>query len=493
MPSDLMDRQESSPFLESLLRAKNAPALSFHMPGHKFSSTLNPLLTEYVGEEAYRADLTEMRPGVDYLHAAKEELLQAQQLAAQACGAKRSFFLVNGSTVGNIVSVMATAQDGQKVIVPRASHRSIYGGLMLSGATPVYVPPLYHPEVNFPLAVPVETVASLLREHPDAKAVQITAPNYYGYLSDVGGLAELAHQHGIPLLVDEAHGAHLAFHPMLPRSAVQLGADLVVQSSHKTLGALTQSALLHLNGDRVNEAQVERLLSVLQSSSPSALLMASLDGARQQMATKGEALLSRALELAHEARERIRHIPGLWCYGEELVGQPGIFAHDPTKLVIRVSETGQNGPTFARRLADEHHIHVEFVDPIQLICSITVADDAARVQQLLKGLEAVATSGTTGTTHRLTTMEPPALPRMAMNPRQANFAPSRRVPLKEAAGEICAEQIMPYPPGIPLVVPGEIIERDMIEYLGFIQAQGIKIVGPEDSGLKFIRIISPSG
>ncbi len=482
--------QDKTPFLESLQKAKHAPGVSFHMPGHKFNAALNPPLADFLGSAAIEADLSEMKPGIDYLHSAKAELLDAQRLAAQACGADRTFFLINGSTVGNLASILAVVQDGQKIIVPRASHRSVYGGLILSGATPVYVPPLYHPEVGFPLAVPVDAVSTILHEHPDAKAMQITSPNYYGVLSDVGGLVALAHAHDIPLLVDEAHGAHLPYHPDLPPSAVRLGADLVVQSSHKTLGALTQAAMLHLNGERVNVTQLERFLAIMQSSSPSVLLTASLDASRQQMATQGKALLDKALGLAYDARVRIREVPGLWCYGDEWRGQYGIFAYDPTKLVIRIADTGMSGPEFARYLAEDFAVHGEFSDPQHIICSITIADNEQHIEQLITALRGVASKRKSAESQSAVIMPPPDLPKLVLNPRQANFAPSKPVSLVEAIGEICAEQIMPYPPGIPLLVPGEIVNADTVEYLRYVQRQGVKIVGSEDVSLQTIRIVT---
>ncbi len=482
--------QQQTPFLDILMQAKNAHEYSFHMPGHKYVAGFDPQLAAFMGEAVFEADLNEISPGVDYLHAAKGSLLEAQRLAADAVGADRTFFLINGSTVGNQASILATVHDGQTVIVPRASHRSVYAGLILSGANPVYVPPVYHPQVEFPLAVPLDSVRALLAAHPDAKAIQITSPNYYGYLSDVGGLVSLAHDRDIPLLVDEAHGAHLPFHPDLPPSGVQLGADLVVQSSHKTVGALTQSALLHLKGSRIDVARLEHILSMMQSSSPSVLLTASLDAARQQMATHGRELLTNTLHLAAYAREAIRQISGLWCYGDELIGECGIFAHDPTKLVIRVVDTGMNGYTFAQSLAHEHNVYGEFVDPRHIICSVTIADDQQRIDYLLAALRAVAAKGTRSAVQSSgSVLNPPNLPQMVINPRQANFASSKRITLSQAIGQICAEQIMPYPPGIPLLLPGERIDADMVDYLRYVKAHGVSIVGPEDTSLEYVRVI----
>jgi arginine/lysine/ornithine decarboxylase len=483
--------QDQSPFLDSLLHEQAEHPISFHMPGHKFNPALNPRLTDYWGGDLYRADIVEIGGNIDYLHAPKGALLEAQQLAAQAYGADRSFFLINGSTVGNLAAIMTGAHEGQKVILPRASHRSVYGGLILSGAVPVYIPPVYHPLVNFPLAVEVDTVKGLLEQHPDTRAIHITAPNYYGFCSDVAGLVNLAHEHGIPLLVDEAHGAHFAFHPDLPPSAVQLGADVVVQSMHKTLGALTQASILHVNEGRINVAELSQILTLLQSSSPSSLLTASLDAARQQMAVHGRELLDNALRLAHHVREEIGAIDGLWCYGEDLVGEYGIHTFDPTKLVIRVSDTGLTGAQFAKLLRTRFLVEIEFADPKHIICSITVADSDEHADLLIRALRTLASEHhQQGLTQGPETdSASPALPQMAMNPRQAYFSPSKRVRLEDAIGAVCAENIIPYPPGIPLLMPGEIIDADMVAYLQYVIRKGIAIVGPEDLRVEYVRVI----
>ncbi|HTP07082.1 MAG TPA: aminotransferase class I/II-fold pyridoxal phosphate-dependent enzyme, partial [Anaerolineae bacterium] len=255
MPNDPQSTdldQTRAPFFDSLVTTRQyRNPLSFHMPGHKFNAALLPELADFFGAGVVTGDLNEAVPTIDYLHAATGALVEAQQLAAAAVGADHTFFLINGSTAGNQAMLIAAARDGQKVIIPRAAHRSVYAGLVLSGATPIYIAPRVHPQVHFPLAVEVSAVQNRLDEYPDVVAIHVTSPNYYGYLPDVKGLVELAHARNIPLLVDEAHGAHLCFHPDLPRSAVSLGADVVVQSPHKTLGAITQAAWLHLNGDRV--------------------------------------------------------------------------------------------------------------------------------------------------------------------------------------------------------------------------------------------------
>jgi arginine decarboxylase len=484
--------QTRAPFFDSLVdtREERAP-LSFHMPGHKFNPELLPELTNFFGAGIFTGDLNEAVPTIDYLHAATGPLVEAQQLAAAAVGADHTLFLVNGSTVGNQAMLSAAAHDGQKVIVTRAAHRSVYAGLILSGATPIYIMPRVHPQVHFPLAVEVDVVQDRIAEHPDVVAIHVTSPNYYGYLPNVKGLVAATHHHHIPLLVDEAHGAHLHFHPDLPASAVDFGADAVVQSPHKTLGAITQAAWLHLNGQRINFTLLQYLVGILQSSSPNVIFTGSLDVARRQMALHGTVLLDQVLELAQRARTAIREIPGLWCYGEDLVGEYGIAACDPTKLVIRVTDTGLSGKEFAAELWSRFNLTVEFADPWQLICSITIGDTPDKVDRLIGALRDVAKDQRGAATLRVDRMELalPPLPQLILNPRQATFRSSRRIPLSEARDQVCAEQVIPYPPGIPLLMPGEVISAEMIDYVRYLHQQRIKIVGPEDLQMNTVRII----
>jgi arginine decarboxylase len=482
--------QTRAPFFDSLVntRQQRSP-LSFHMPGHKFNPDLLPELADFFGAGVFTGDLNEAVPTIDYLHAATGPLVEAQQLAAAAVGADHTFFLVNGSTIGNQAMLMAAVRDRQKVIITRAAHRSVYAGLILSGATPIYIMPRVHPQVHFPLAVEVGAVQNRLEEHHSVVAIHVTSPNYYGYLPDIEGLVKLAHAHNIPLLVDEAHGAHLRFHPDLPPSAVGLGADVVVQSPHKTLGAITQAAWLHLTGQRIPFTLLRYLVGILQSSSPNVILTGSLDVARRQMALHGKALLDRTIELAQRARTAIRQIPGLWCYGEDLVGNYGIAEYDPTKLVIRVTDTGLSGKEFAAELWSRFNLTVEFADPWQLICSITIADTPDRIDRLIGALRAVAQDHQGGSPPDRVELAPPPLPQLILNPRQATFRSSRRVPLIKARDQVCAEQVIPYPPGVPLLMPGEVISAEMIDYVQYLLRQQIKIVGPEDLQMKTVRII----
>ncbi|GAB4317925.1 MAG: arginine decarboxylase [Phototrophicales bacterium] len=482
--------QNRMPFLESLLAERNRWQTSFHMPGHKGRLPLHPMMEDLLGGNPQPADLVEINGILDYLHSPKGALKQSQELAAAAYGADHTFFLINGSTVGNIGAVMSVSSTGQRVIMARASHRSVYSGVVLSGAMPVYIEPEYHPQVGSPLAVRAEVVQQLLNENDHVVAVHITSPNYYGVISDTARIAQITHQQGAVLLVDEAHGSHLNFHEALPESATRLGADMIIQSTHKTQGALTQGSMLHCNDHGlVNLGRVAQVLALLQSSSPSSLLLASLDAARMQMATQGHALLDHVITLAQQAREAIRMIDGLWCYGDELVGTVGVYAYDPTKLIIRTTDAGYTGYEAYDKLRYEHGIDAEFSDLRQVICSVTIGDTEESINKLIKALQAIAAEARPAKKPQAEVAPPAGLPQLVISPREAYFAKSRPVPIQDAVGEVIAENIIPYPPGIPLLVPGEVMEHQHLAYLEYIMKQGSGVVGPEDKSLRKVRVV----
>jgi arginine decarboxylase len=311
-------------------------------------------------------------------------------------------------------------------------------------------------------------------------------------MSDTAAIRHLAHAHGVALLVDEAHGSHLGFHPDLPQSAVSLRADIIVQSTHKTQGSLTQSAMLHVNDNGfVNRARIAQALSLLQSSSPSSILLASLDATRMQMATEGRERLSTVIALARKARHAIQQIDGLWCYGDELIGVNSIFAFDPSKLIIRVSDTGLSGFEASSLLRLQYEVEVEFADLKQVICSITVADTESTVDKLLDALRSLTRQKHPIIDNDSFSIKPPdGLPHSAISLRDAYFATkTRAVPLNEAVGHILAENVIPYPPGIPLLVPGEILEQRHLDYVRHLIGKGSAIVGMEDSSLRMVRVV----
>lgn len=485
--------QSRVPFLESVLVEKNKHKTSFHMPGHKGSYAPHPQLLELLGGNPYPADLVELNYNIDYLLAPKGALIEAQRLAAAAYGVDQTFFLINGSTTGNIAALMSTTRPGEKIIMSRASHRSVYTGLILSGAIPVYLEPDYHPEIDYPLAVTVESVKRLLDEHPDAVAVHITSPNYYGVLSDVAGVRDLTRRRRLPLIVDEAHGSHLRFHEDLPLSAVSMGVDLIIHSTHKTQVALTQTSMLHVNDNGwINVSRVAQVLSLLQSTSPSSILLASLDAARSQMALEGHEQLTRAIRLAHFARESICQMNGLWCYGQDLLGVAGVFAFDPTKLIIRVSDCGYTGFDAFRFLQEQCYLDAEFADLKHLVCSITLADGETSVDHLLQALSRLSNQEKHSTFQDTVVpmKRPVGLPQMRLTPRDAHFVKKIRVlPLSESVGRILTESVVPYPPGVPLLVPGEMIEQRHVEYINYLIEKGGDIIGGEDPLMRTIQVL----
>jgi arginine decarboxylase len=459
------------------------------MPGHKHTGIGTPRLRQSWGEALFHSDLSEMS-GIDYLEAPTNSLVEAQAMAAEAFGADWSYFLVNGSSVGNHAALLSAVRPGDKVILPRASHRSVFAALLLAGAEPVYVQPEFHPATGLPLATPARGIADAIQRRPDAAAVHITSPTYYGFCSDVRAIAQSAHEANLPLLVDEAHGAHFCFHAALPEPALKAGADLAVQSIHKTAGSLYQSSVLHLRQGRLRRETMEHVLGLLQSSSPSSLLLASLDEARSTLATGGRALLDACIELAEDARRRINAIPGLRCYGPELIGQGGVAAYDSTKLLIGVDGLDLSGYQAADWLATARSIEVEFADNRHLLCAVTLADSAGDLATLLEAVQTLAEDHRGSSRKAMESPHWPAPATAVLPLREASFAPSRRLPASQAEGEVCAETVMLYPPGIPLLLPGEIIDRQCIEFLQRSVSAGAKLAGVSDLCLTTIQVVA---
>ena len=464
---------------------------SFHMPAHKGGRGAPPLAHELLGTAAFIADLSELG-GFDYLHDPAGGLLEAQQRAADVFGADRSWFLVNGATVGNLAAVYATVPDGGKVLLARGSHRSVYAGLVLAGAVPVYLPPVRNPRLDGLFGIDPADARRALAEHPDIVAIHITSPNYYGFCVPVAELAEIAHDHGIPLIVDEAHGTHFAFHPDFPRSALSEDADVVVHSPHKTLGSLTQSSLLHIRGGRVDAGRLAAALQMLQSSSPSALLLVSLDLACAAMADSGFERWSIALDLAAEGRRRLNKIDRIEVYGTDLAGEPGIVGTDPIKLVVDVAGLGLTGFEAAAWLRAHRSLNPEFADLRRLVCSVTVADDESAVDALVDGFTALADSVAAGPAPRPIASEwPTGVPEMVLSPRAASQNPGVAVPLGAAVDRVATEMVMPYPPGIPLLVPGERITTAVLDALRQLRDSGCRLVGMSDPTGETLRCVDP--
>jgi arginine decarboxylase len=470
----------SRPLVDALRRSQQQERRSFHMPGHK---GVAGALDDVLGTGISASDVSEMDGWFPYLHAASAELTQAQSLAATRWGADATFFLVNGSTVGNLAAVLACVSEGDELLMCRGSHRSVYAGLSLTGASPVYLLPSHHQQLNGEFTVSADNAAALLDQHPNVRAVHLTRPNYYGMCTDINAFVSLAHDRGLPLIVDEAHGAHFGLHPALPQSAMSAGADVVIQSTHKTLGALTQASMLHLRRGLVDERRLAQQLQTLQSSSPSVLLSTSLDIAR---AAATEPHMTRIVELANTARRGLSSAPYLHILADELIGSGGVVAIDLTKIVIDVRQLGRNGFAVGQELRADHGVGIELADTDRIVCSITVGDTAESVSDLVNALASLAPSATVGMPPTPSLVRPVA----TMTIRAAELKPASTMPLREATNRVCAEYVIPYPPGIPLIAPGERLTAEVLNALKHFREAGSRIVGPADPTLDTITVVT---
>ena len=481
--------QSLAPFLIALRGHLGGAIAAFHTPGHNCGQRIPPEMEALVGGQAYGADLPDL-PGLG-LFEADDAVAQAQDLAAELFGAERTWFLVNGSTVGILASILATCGTGDKIILPRNVHQSVISGLVLSGAVPVFVQPEFDPRWDLAFCMTPASVAEALVRHPEARAVLMVSPTYHGVCGDVRAIADLTHQHQIPLIVDEAHGAHFGFHTELPEPALACGADLVVQSTHKLLAALTQSAMLHAQGAHIDVRRVQQMLQMLQSSSPSSLLLASLDAARHQMAAQGNVLMRQTVETACWGRTQLQNA-GLPLLDASLSGSAGFVDLDPTRIVVDLSGLGINGFTADVALT-EAGVIAELPTLRQLAFIVSLGNTRAEVETLVQKLVALFEGDPPHglpSDHLLDSclfVMPSTLP--AYSPRQAFFAPQIRIPIEQAIGRISTETLCPYPPGIPLVLPGEQITLESINLLQRIKASGGLILGCTDPSLQEISVV----
>jgi arginine/lysine/ornithine decarboxylase len=490
--------QSRTPYFAVLLDYVDSGVIPFHTPGHMQGHGMERAFREFVGDNVLAIDLTQIR-GLDDLLQPTEALVEAQALAAEAYGADHSFFLINGSTSGNQIMMMTAVNPGDQIALPRNAHKSAMGGLIMSGAEPIWMQPEVDQELHMDHTVTPETVRRTLAAHPDIKAVYVVSPTYYGVAADLEGIAEIAHAHGLPFLVDEAWGPHFAFHPALPISAIEAGADLCINSTHKMLGSMSQTAMLHQKGERIRLDRLKAVVKLFLSTSPNLVLVASLDVARKQMATEGRALLSRTIELANETRRRLNDIPGVYCFGNELEGRPGVFDLDPTKITIAVKALGYTGYEAEEILRRRYNVQVELADLFNCLALFTIGTTREAADRLVYGVKELAREdrpidmfSPSGVLERRLTTKTyalPTIPPVRMLPRDAFLAQTEHVPFKQSSGRICAEVITPYPPGIPVLSPGEEITPETIAYLELEKKAGVKMQGPYDTELRTIRVV----
>lgn len=487
--------QTHAPLVSALQSSAKWPHAPFYTPGHKQGRGAADVFIELLGRAALQADIPEI-PGLDNFFAPKSVIADALELAAAAFGAEQTWFLVNGSTCGVEAAILATCQPGDKIIVPRNAHRSVISGLILSGAIPVFVAPDYDAELELAHGLTVAGVTQALQDHPAAKAVLIVSPTYYGVCCDVAAIAALTHDHNIPLIVDEAHGAHFAFHPDLPTPALAAGAELVIQSTHKVLSSLTQSAMLHVQGDRIDRDRIAQAWALVQSTSPSYLLLASLDAARQQMATVGRELLERTLELSHQARQRLQQIPGISVIRPaQLQSKSNALDLDLTRITVDLRQLGITGFAADEFFCDRAQVVAELPGFHHMTFIVSIGNTAADIDRLVTGFEQLSQAVERGEVDAdagaISPVDPLTTPisTVPLSPRQAFFAPAVQLPPSEAIGQISAETVCPYPPGIPTLLPGEQISAAAIAQLQQVLAAGGIITGCSDPTLQTLKVV----
>jgi arginine decarboxylase len=489
------ERQAKAPLLDALANYRDQGVIRLHMPGHKGGRNLDPQVRELLGEKAFILDITGVE-GMDDLHQPQGVIKASQELLAEAFGADQSYFLVNGTSSGVQALLLALCNPGDKVVVPRNMHKSMIAGVIFSGAHPVFVTPTVSQKRGIAFGVTLDKIKQTLHMQPDIKGVLLINPTYYGTTTELEEIKAFLQQKNIPLLLDEAHGPHFYFHSDFPTPGLAAGADGVAQGMHKLLGGLTQGSILHLQGKALDQRRLEASLRLLQSTSASYLLMASLEGARRQMALHGQELLTEALHLARWAREEINTIPGLSCFGREARGVPGFVDLDETKLTITVKELGLTGQQVEQILRYQYNVQVELSDLYNILLMVTIGSTEEDIARLLSGLRQIAARRKEFPANRELLARAEELicetwvPELVILPRDAFFAPSRAVKLQEAVGEISAEVVTAYPPGIPIICPGERITAEIAAYLALITDAKLRISGPQDTSLEYIQVVS---
>ncbi|MBO1510105.1 aminotransferase class I/II-fold pyridoxal phosphate-dependent enzyme [Metabacillus bambusae] len=484
-----MYSQSNTPLFTALMEHAKKDPIQFHIPGHKKGKGMDPDFREFIGENALSIDLINIGP-LDDLHQPQGIIKHAQDLAAKAFGADHTFFSVQGTSGAIMTMVMSVCEPGDKIIVPRNVHKSIMSGIVFSGATPIFIHPEVDPVLGISHGVTPEAIETALGQNPDAKAILVINPTYFGVSGDLKRIVKIAHSFDIPVLVDEAHGAHIHFHNELPLSAMQAGADMSATSVHKLGGSLTQSSILNVRGNLVSPARVQSILSMLTTTSTSYLLLASLDSARKSLAIEGMALLEETIQMAEKTRNSINKIDCLSCVGREILRTGSAFAMDPTKLLVSVKKLGITGYDAEKWLRERFNIEVELSDLYNILCIVTSGDTEEDLKVLVKALNELSNEFIDqSVVKRDVSVILPEIPPLALTPREAFYADTELVPFEESKGRIISEFLMVYPPGIPIFIPGEIITEENLLYTKKNIEAGLPVQGAEDQELKFLRVI----
>lgn len=481
-----MMNQNNAPIYEALLRYRDERIVPFDVPGHKHGKG-NPELTAFLGRTCMEVDVNSMKPLDNLIHPVSV-IRDAEMLAAEAFGARHCFFMINGGSSAVQAMIMSVCKEGDKIILPRNVHKSAINALVVSGIVPVYVDPGVNSQLGIPLGMSVENVKKAIEASPDAKAVMVNNPTYYGVCADLKSIVELAHSHGMAVLADEAHGTHLYFGENMPVNAMAAGADFAAVSMHKTGGSLTQSAFLLVGQSaQVTEGHVRAVINLTQTTSASYLLLASLDISRRNLAIRGKEMCRKMLESVEYAREEINKIGGYYAYADELASTPDFYAFDRTKLSIYTRDIGLAGIEVYDILRDSYDIQIEFGDIGNILAIITAGDQWKDIERLVSALSEIK---------RRFSKDKAGLfdheyinPTVKISPHDAFYSEQESVPIGDSAGRISGESVMCYPPGIPIIAPGELITPEIITYISYCKEKGCFMTGTEDLELNYIRVI----
>ena len=476
--------QSRAPIFEALNEYRENRIVSFDVPGHKQGKG-NPELLGLLGKQCMSIDVNSMKP-LDNLCHPVSVIKEAEELMADAFGAAHAFFMVNGTSSAVQAMVMSVCKHGDKIIMPRNVHRSSINALIVCGAVPVYVDPGVNKKLGIPLGMSVDSVKKAISENPDAKAIIVNNPTYYGVCSNLREIVKIAHNAGMKVLVDEAHGTHFYFGDYMPLSAMSVGADMAAVSMHKTGGSLTQSSVLLL-GKNMNPGYVRQIINLTQTTSASYLLLTSLDISRKNLALNGKAIFEKVTMLASYGKREVNKIGGFYAFSRELINGDDIFDFDPTKLSVHTRDIGLAGIEVYDILRDRFDIQIEFGDIGNILAIISVGDSMLNIERLISAMSEIK---------RLYTRDPAGMldheyiePHVVCSPQKAFYSEKIQLPLEETQGKVCAEFAMCYPPGIPILAPGELVTKDALEYIIYAKAKGCNLLGAEDMNTEKLNVM----
>lgn len=480
--------QNREPFLEACINYLNSNPIPFDVPGHKMGGYTTDLV-KYAGEQVFKADFNAPL-GLDNLYHPKGVILEAEELAADAFHAERAIFSVNGTTGGILTVLNAVLRAKDKIILPRNVHKSVINGLIMSGAYPIFVKPDIDAQTGIANGVKLETYIKAMDENPDAKAIFVINPTYFGITSSLKRIVEEAHKRDIIVICDEAHGAHFVFNDKMPISAMDANADIAVLSVHKTALSLTQTSLILIKSKLIDVSRVEKVFAMLSSTSPNHILLASLDAARKTLYFKGQELIDKTIELANYARNELNKIDGIYVFNKEYCNSDSRFDFDQTKLVINIAKLGITGFEVLKELRKIFNIQLELAEVSEVLAIVGIGSKKQQIDTLIEGFKYLSKKYFNEKSKLTIPHFDYEYPILMTRPREAFNAPSKIVPITDALGEISAESIMIYPPGIPIAIPGELISKNALDLVEFYLENGGVLLSDSPEG--YIKVIDQS-